>query len=232
MRTFHLVAMNPSVAVLTGTAVRTADMVRILSVEADRPEDAMAMGVARADSGGYRVLAVAEAGALLVGAEVANGVERVEDAFPLDAALSGSMPFHVDEEATFRRAEQSGDMNANRGDWDLPIQTVTSMGEDLRFERIGKSWGGAGFGFARGRTVNEDYVVGDGEDAVVLTVRRDATTLAASGRLRSAIPNPDAAREWFHSHGRSAAVAASALAAAVRHARGLDPDVVPASPSP
>lgn len=223
MPTYHLVAMNPNVAVMTGTAVKTADMVKVVSIVADDPKAAFAAGAERADSMGYRALAIGVPGELLVAAEIGKRVEPIEVAFPTDPVLAGNNAFHVDEQASFRLGDQPGDFMANRADWDKPIQAIVFGGEEIGLERIEKSWGGAGFGFQRGSAISETYLAGEGEDAVVIRVRRDKRTVAASARLKSFQATPSDEKTWFHSLGGEQATIASAVMAAVRHARGFDP---------
>lgn len=226
MPTFELVAMNPNVAVMTGTQVATKDMVLIVSVEAPTARKALEMGAERAASRGYRVLAAS------ADLHAVKGLKALplQEAFPMDPALANDRAFHLHEGATLRIGDRPDDFMANFHGWDRPILAIVTQDGEVPLMRLDKSLGPTGFGFSR-QAIEESYVTtGRGTDDVVIKVRRDARVVAAHAWRKGTTPGPD--RTWFHSMDGEEASAASALLAAVAHARGHDPEDGPSSPRP
>lgn len=229
MPIFRLLAINPAVAVMTGTQVKTEDMAMVVEMGASSAREAMEHAQERARTKGYRILAAAEILDLPKGSKIKT--VPLHRAFPTDKAIANSNEFYVADYATLVRARQPGDFIGERFGWDIPIVSFQVGDATHRMSRIEASWGATGFGFAPGRTVDELYIVEEGDGPkVLLKVRRDETTIAVCGKLAADQGKPFGDLDWYHARVEDASVAASALFAAVRDARGLDPKEAPAEP--
>jgi len=238
MPQYTLIAVNPAKAVVSGSSsVKPSVVTKAIQFETGESgagfNEALKPIKERAAHYNYHPVAVYEVGALFPGAT--PGPERAEDAFPDDEALRDNHAFAVPADASMTQEEQPGDVVTTRVEWGTPIQAVSAGGETVSLHRLEAAMIAPGFGF-RKPAVAETYTTLEArlDDVVVVSVRRDETTVAARAWMRSeaATGGPDRA-VWFHNRGGDAPAAAAAVMAAVRKARGLDPEHYPAQgPTP